>query len=96
MEKKCEKCKTTRERRSDGSHVFYVNVLYPCDDCKCNHTVGMYYDYCDNELVPESELVTDPEKRWENFYVEDVSFFQHCPDCGVKLPYKEKYDSDNS
>jgi hypothetical protein len=62
------------------------------ENLHCDHTVGMYHDYADTDLVLESELVTDAERRWENYYVGDVSFFYYCPDCGERLPHKEMYE----
>lgn len=68
-----------------------LKKLLEGDTPYCDHTVGIFHDYSDTDLVLVSELTVDPEKRWSLYYVGDVSFFEYCPDCGDKLPYKEKY-----
>ncbi len=57
----------------------------------CDHTVGIYYDYSGTDTVLESEMTTEKATRHLAYFVSDISFFDYCPDCGEKLPYKEKY-----
>ena len=57
----------------------------------CEHTVGIHYDYGDTELVSASLLTPIEKDRHMLHYVGDVVFFDYCPDCGERLPYKEKY-----
>ncbi len=59
----------------------------------CVHTVGIYFDYSGTDLVTMDELTENPEERHTGpgTYAGDVSFFDYCPDCGERLPYKEKY-----
>jgi hypothetical protein len=49
-------------------------------------------DYGACEIIAQSEVTTDIEKRFNKYYVADISFFCFCPDCGLKLPHKEKYE----
>jgi hypothetical protein len=58
----------------------------------CDHSVGLHYDYGGTEIVSESNLTTDIDDRYKQFYVGDVAFFYYCPDCGERLPHKEKYE----
>jgi hypothetical protein len=57
----------------------------------CNHTVGIYHHYADTDLVLESEMTVFHKKRHLEYYVGDIAFFDYCPDCGVRLSYKERY-----
>lgn len=57
----------------------------------CVHTVGIYYDQSDTDLVVESDLTTDIEDRDYAMHVGDVVFFECCPNCGEKLDLKERY-----
>jgi hypothetical protein len=57
----------------------------------CNHTVGIYWDQSDTDLVTVNTVTEDKEDRFTKFYVGDVDFFFYCPDCGDRLNMKEKY-----
>jgi len=57
----------------------------------CEHTVGMYYDHLYTELVDVGSLTPNKKDRHILHYVGDVEYFNYCPDCGEKLPYKERY-----
>jgi hypothetical protein len=79
-----------------GAIVFMTKFLKSFIDkvkeaYNCNHTVGLFYDCGGTDTVLESELTTDEKDRYQSYYVGEVDFFHYCPDCGERLPYKEKY-----
>jgi hypothetical protein len=57
----------------------------------CNHTVGIYWDQSDTDLVTLNTVTEDKKDRFTKYYVGDVDFFFYCPDCGDRLNMKEKY-----
>jgi hypothetical protein len=58
----------------------------------CDHTVGIYHQYADTDLVLVSEMTVFHEKKDLKYYVGDITFFHYCPDCGERLPYKKRYE----
>lgn len=57
----------------------------------CNHTVGVYWDHSETDLVSVSNITEEKKKRFSLYWVGDIDWFDYCPDCGERLPYKEKY-----
>ncbi len=57
----------------------------------CDHTVGLHYNYEETDFCTVSLMTEDKKKRHVLYWVGDKSFFDYCPDCGERLPYKEKH-----
>ena len=61
------------------------------EDLYCDHTVGIYWDHSDTDLVAASSMTEEKKKRFSEYWTGDIDWFDYCPDCGEKLPHKEKY-----